>query len=70
MTDMERIEKLESALRRSIAALDDWLHIFAPELSDEGVVTESYERVADLGTIGYIADAQKQNREALNHEAM
>jgi len=36
-------------------ALEDWVHTYAPELSDESCVAKSRNRIARDGTIGYIS---------------
>lgn len=58
-------EQLRAALKRSMTAIDDWLHQYAAELCDEKDVAESSARIGHFGTIGYIADVQAQNRAAL-----
>ncbi len=57
--------RLEQALRSSMLALDDWLHQYAPEWCGHECVAESRKRVGRVGTIGYIAETQEKNREAL-----
>lgn len=56
---------LEAALERSLLAIDDWLHLFAPELCNPDDVARSRSRVMAVGTLAYIADVQQQNRAAL-----
>jgi hypothetical protein len=58
-------EKLAEALRLSGRAVDDWLHIYASDLCDEGYVEESKARVNEKGTLAYIADVQAVSRAAL-----
>lgn len=60
-----RIARLEAALERSQLAIDDWLHLFAPELCNDDDVARSRSRVMAVGTLAYIADVQQQNRAAL-----
>lgn len=61
----DRIQELEGALRQSIVAIDDWLHIYAGEFCDSACVEESARRIGEYGTIGYIAEVQAKNRSAL-----
>ena len=57
---------LRAALKRSVIALDDWLHQYAPFDSDTTRIKESSSRVyAAGGTLAYLADVQHQNRTAL-----
>lgn len=58
-------ERLRTALKRSMIAIDDWLNTEAEELCDEERVKQARARIAEWGTIGYIADVQAQNRKAL-----
>ncbi len=61
-----REEELEAALKRSVTALDDWINSYAPELCDDAFVREAMVRImGEGGTLAYIADVQRQNREAL-----
>ncbi len=60
-----RLVELESALKNSVTALDDWLNTYAAEMCDEKRVKEAMERIGPFGTIGYIAHIQAANREAL-----
>jgi hypothetical protein len=64
----DRIRALEAALERSRLAIDDWLHLFAPELCNADDVARSRSRVMAVGTLAYIADVQQQNRIALGSE--
>lgn len=59
-------EPLREALERSRLAIDDWLHSYAPEFCDEDSVAQTRSRISEKGTIGYIADVQKQNHETLS----
>lgn len=61
----EQVEQLIDALKTSITALDDWLNTYASELCNEERVKEAYQRIHQYGTIGYIANVQLKNREAL-----
>ena len=57
---------LRTALKRSIVALDDWLHRYVPEFCHKWHVDETDKRIAQSGgTLAYIADLQLENREAL-----
>lgn len=59
-------EKMGIALERSITALDDWIHIYAPEHCHAAKVKRSRERIQDEGgTLHYIAVVQQQNRNAI-----
>lgn len=57
---------LREALERSRMAIDDWLHSYAPEFCDEDSVAQTRSRISEKGTLGYIADVQKQNHETLS----
>lgn len=60
-----REKTLRAALERSILALDTWLHIYASDQCDPQRVAEAQQRIKDYGgLIAYIADVQRQNREA------
>ncbi len=57
---------LRAALRRSMAALDDWINTYASKMCDKQRVEEAWQRIKDEGgTLAYIADVQAQNRKAL-----
>jgi hypothetical protein len=56
---------MRGALERSKTAIDDWLHVYAAELCDEAGVCESQKRVAEYGTLSYIAGVQDMNVAAL-----
>jgi hypothetical protein len=61
------IERLREALKRSVVAIDDWLHQYASELCDEKYVAATAKRImANGGTLAYIANLQEQNRAALS----
>jgi hypothetical protein len=64
MIDDDR-KSLRTALQAAITALNDWLHLTAPEQCGEEHVRESEERVFEYGTIAYIADVTTQCRNAL-----
>lgn len=53
-------EELREALGASMTALDDWLNVYASEFCDEDRV-----KIAQYGTIAYIAHVQEANRNAL-----
>lgn len=58
--------KLRDALLRSRIALDTWLNTYASDCCDPVKVKEAGERImSGGGTLAYIADVQRQNREAL-----
>ena len=64
MTTKEK--KLRAALKRSMVALDDWLHIYAADQCDEAKVAKTELRVfREGGPLAYIASVQQQNRAAL-----
>ena len=57
---------LQAALKRSEIAIEDWFNIYASEFCDEKRVAEARARIRENGgTLAYIADVQKQNKEAL-----
>lgn len=57
---------LVEALRRSMVAIDDWLHVYASDMCDEADVQDSRQRIAEAGaTLSYIASVQQNNRAAL-----
>jgi hypothetical protein len=74
MIDDERVknlfekERLRSALQNAIIALDDWTNTYASEFCDEERVKEAHDRIAEYGTIGYIASVVKQCRDALENK--
>ena len=53
------------ALEAASQALDDWLHTYASEFCNAERVRQSYERIAERGTIGYIAQVQQRINEVL-----
>lgn len=60
------IEALCEALAQNVTALDDWLHTYAHELCEPHHVRESAQRIlTNGGTLSYIAELQRINREAL-----
>lgn len=66
-TDLSARDDAVLALERSILAIDDWLHQYAPEFCGENYVSETYERLSQAGgTLAYIAEVQEQNRAALS----
>ena len=67
-TPQER--KLRDALIRSRIALDAWLNTYAHEFCNKDDVAKAGKLIMDSGgTLAYIADVQRQNREALNETA-
>jgi hypothetical protein len=56
---------LREALEFSMQALDDWLHVHAPDECNANDVARSRSRISKYGTIGYIATVQEGNRKAL-----
>ena len=65
---MNAVEKnLRKALRRSNAALDDWVRSYAPEFCKQEHLDETRERIQESGgTLAYIADVKEGNHEALD----
>lgn len=61
----DRLERVTQALARSMVALDDWLNVYAPEHCNADRVAEARARIAEGGTLGYIAGLQAANRAAL-----
>jgi hypothetical protein len=59
------IATLKRALRRSMRALDDWTHEFAPEFCDLARVSATRKRIMENGTLYYIATVQERNCSAL-----
>lgn len=59
------LAQLVEALKTSITAIDDWLHIYAEELCNEADVAASKARVHANGTLAYIAEVQERSRAAL-----
>lgn len=60
------VERLAEALARSVIAIDDWLHQYAPDECAPKRVTETRDRImSGGGTLAYIAGIQQQNRSAL-----
>lgn len=58
-------ERARGALEAASVALDDWLHTYASEFCNSERVRQSYERISEFGTIGYIAQMQKRINEVL-----
>ena len=60
---------LEAALKRSNQALNDWLVYYAPEQHSATTIASAARRIFESGgTLAYVADVLKQNREALGEE--
>lgn len=54
------------ALERSIVAIDDWLHTYAPDECMREHVRDTRLRIYDGGgTLAYIAEIQSRNRAAI-----
>lgn len=62
---MVEINSLRDALTISIQALNDWTATYASEQCSDEMVESAYNRIAQYGTIAYIADVVKQNHDAL-----
>ena len=64
MTNREK--KLRAALKRSMVALDDWLHVYAADQCNPSTVAKTELRLfREGGPLAYIASVQQQNRAAL-----
>jgi hypothetical protein len=61
----QRADKAVAALQISRTALNDWIVTYAEEESSLERVAEARERINEYGLLAYIADVQKQNREAI-----
>ena len=61
----EVVDALRGALTRSVTALNDWLATYADDLCDPEHVATARARIAEFGTLAYIAEVQQQNRAAL-----
>jgi hypothetical protein len=59
------IAALQAALRRHMIVVDDWMHIYAPDMCDDDRVKEAQARAHSRGTLAYIAEAQDDARTAL-----
>lgn len=53
------------ALEAASVALDDWINLYAPELCDGARVRQAQKRIAEKGTLAYIADVQQGLRAAI-----
>ncbi len=53
------------AIDTAIVALNDWLHVYAPEFCDEKRVVEAQNRLQEGGTLYYIATVLQKCRPAL-----
>lgn len=62
---LSAIEAKDRALMSCEVALNDWVHTYAPELCDASAVKATNERIAQDGTLGYIADRLKIARQAI-----
>ena len=63
------IDALESALEKSVVALDDWTNTYANTFCNEKRVKEAQDRLNERGTLWYIAQVQKQNREVIGDKS-
>jgi hypothetical protein len=48
-------ELLRAALRIALQGINDWLHLYAPDMCSEAGVAEASRRVHEHGTLAYIA---------------
>lgn len=62
---LEENARLREALAASMLAIDDWLNTYASDMCDAQRVIEARARIAEYGTIGYIAHVQGINRAAI-----
>jgi len=65
----DEIEDQKELLNDLGVALDDWIHMYAPEFSGEEYVVETRKRIKENGgTLAYIADLRQRIREKLNED--
>lgn len=57
--------RLRAALEIAAVALDDWTRTYAPEFCDSTKVEETHNRIAEMGTLAYIAEARHKIRLAM-----
>ena len=56
----------KEALERSLLALNDWIHTYAPEMCDADDVARSRSRIRNQGgTLAYLADITLEVRQAI-----
>ena len=53
--DEEQRGRLVETLERAETALNDWIHTYAPEMCDQEHVDATMKRIAQCGTLAYIA---------------
>jgi len=59
-------DELLAACKASTVAIDDWLHLYAPEMCDEKHVAETHARIEEAGApLAYIAATLERNRAAI-----
>jgi hypothetical protein len=63
--EREKVNGLREALERSVVALDDWTHTYAPELCNPVAVKDAWGRINERGTLYYIAEIQQANADVL-----
>lgn len=57
---------LRSSIKMAQTAINDWLHVHAPEECSPEVVAETRNRLSQFGTAYYIAMVQQHLTKALN----
>jgi hypothetical protein len=64
--DENSIIGMAKALESSIIAIDDWLHLYAPDICDDIDLAETTHRIENAGgPLAYIAKIQDENRKAI-----
>jgi hypothetical protein len=69
ITLWEENAALRSALEVAQRGINDWLHLYAPDLCGEDRVNEAMKRVHEHGTLSYIAELSETIRNALAMQA-
>lgn len=65
MKHRTRLSIMTAALKTAEVAINDWLHVYAPELCDDASVQESFQRIDERGTLSYIAHVSQEIRDAI-----
>jgi hypothetical protein len=63
--DKAMCDEMAKALEVSNLAIEDWLHIYAPDECKSERVAEAYARIREHGTLAYIASVLSENRSAI-----